>query len=29
MTCRDPATGELDDFGYCLDNTTSGPTESW
>ncbi|MBW2278403.1 MAG: SUMF1/EgtB/PvdO family nonheme iron enzyme, partial [Deltaproteobacteria bacterium] len=29
MTCRDHETGELDDFGYCLDNTTSGPTESW
>jgi hypothetical protein len=29
MTCRDPATGANDPSGYCLDNTTSGPTESW
>jgi len=29
MSCRDPETGELDDYGYCLDGTTSGPTESW
>jgi hypothetical protein len=29
MTCRDPITGELDDFGYCLDETTSGPSETW
>jgi len=29
MTCRNAVTGELDDFGYCLDNTTSGPTSGW
>jgi len=28
MTCRDPETGALDDFGYCLDLTTSGLTGS-
>ena len=29
MACRDPATGEIDPQGYCLDDTTSGPTEEW
>ncbi len=29
MACRDPQTGEIDPEGYCLDNTTSGPTETW
>jgi hypothetical protein len=29
MRCRDWATGENDTEGYCLDDTTSGPTESW
>jgi hypothetical protein len=29
MTCRDPETGEADLHGYCLDSTTSGPTEGW
>jgi len=27
--CRDPETGAPSDDGYCLDETTSGPTESW
>jgi hypothetical protein len=29
MTCRDHETGALDEFGYCLDVTASGPTEDW
>jgi hypothetical protein len=29
MTCRNLETGELDASGYCLDNTTSGPTGTW
>jgi hypothetical protein len=29
MTCRDAETGELDEDGYCLDSTASGPTEDW
>lgn len=29
MICRDPASGEHDENGYCLDVTTSGPTEGW
>ena len=29
MSCRDWMTGEADTEGYCLDETTSGPTESW
>jgi hypothetical protein len=28
-TCRDHETGEPADTGYCLDETTSGPTETW
>ncbi|MDD5308795.1 MAG: hypothetical protein PHU25_15885 [Deltaproteobacteria bacterium] len=29
MTCRNPATGEEQADGYCLDKTTSGPTGHW
>jgi hypothetical protein len=29
MMCRDPETGLEDTDGYCLDSTTSGPTEEW
>jgi len=29
MACRNAATGEIDTDGYCLDETTSGPTETW
>jgi hypothetical protein len=29
MACRDHLTGEVTDDGYCLDETTSGPTETW
>jgi hypothetical protein len=29
MTCRNAATGEPDEDGYCLDETASGPSEKW
>ncbi|MFO8070396.1 MAG: DUF1566 domain-containing protein [Polyangia bacterium] len=29
MTCRNATTGEPDESGYCLDETTSGPSETW